>query len=328
MIVSGDVPTLDALQKQMQAIPNEKDLGRKLTLRAQFIDDACRYLNHHLKQSNGIVTPEILQDADALYDVDGFPTKLTALLGYELRELQQALGRFVDVSCERCKQSFTLIEPRRLRGYTEHHEKYCERCRRIVYEQEQLKWKNISETEQQNAAYAVKIDAEIVGTLYPLDHPTYRAKLLAFLQCWQTGDWVKPLVSGPYYTSGAGCCMLCGGEDMYIYITRSIRIPRDSLFLELMEMFDPLPREASKYGYHYEPLDTYHQALWRLPPILYFSAFPDYPLMLRPILCLCDDCGMFVERTHELCDLSDQSKPIIPFDNKRFRSFLIENFSE
>lgn len=316
-----DVPSLDALQAQMQAIKEAKDYGRKAALKAQFFDDARRYLSARLKATDGVVTREILSDADALYDVDGFPTRLAQLLNYDLYDLQEQLGRMVELSCERCKQTFTVIEHRKLRGYTRNFERYCERCRRIVNDLGRLQSQIKSETAQQNAARAVEIDAAIVRTLYPLEHPTYRAKLLAFLHCWQAGEWRKTTL-GFSYDMGATGCMMCGTGNIQVYVTRSIRIQRDSLFAELMDALDPLPREAANYGYRYEPLETYHQALWRLPPIAYFSAFPEYPMMDRPLLCLCNTCGQFFEQTHEGCDLSDQARPVLLLDDDRFRFFL------
>ncbi len=64
-------------------------------------------------------------------------------------------------------------------------------------------------------------------------------------------------------TIGGLGCMICGADDIQIFVTLNDRIAPDSSFADLMKSFDPLPREAVGYGLHYEPLETYHQALWR-----------------------------------------------------------------
>jgi hypothetical protein len=69
MTVRSDAPTLDELREQMQVVRAEKDAGRKATMRAQFFSDARHYLSVRLKGTNGLVTREILNDADALYDI-------------------------------------------------------------------------------------------------------------------------------------------------------------------------------------------------------------------------------------------------------------------
>ena len=188
MTVQSDVPNLDQLQEQMQVIRAEKDAGRKATMQAQFFSDARHYLSVRLKGTNGLVTREVLNDADALYDVDGFPTRLAGILGYDLHDLQDALGREVERSCERCQQSFTVRERRRLGGYTPNSSRYCPRCERIVSQQIQQTWEARSEAAKQNTARVVQVDAAIRRAPNPLEIAIYRAKLLAFLRYWQEGD--------------------------------------------------------------------------------------------------------------------------------------------
>lgn len=188
MTVQSDAPTLDELREQMQIIRAEKDAGRKATMRTQFFSDARHYLSVQLKGTNGLVTREMLNDADALYDIDGFPTRLAGILGYDLHDLQDALGREIERSCERCQQSFTVRERRRLGGYTPNSSRYCPRCERIVSQQIQQTWEARAQTAKQNTARAVQVDAAIRRAPNPLEIAIYRAKLLAFLRYWQEDD--------------------------------------------------------------------------------------------------------------------------------------------
>jgi len=76
------------------------------------------------------------------------------------------------------------------------------------------------------------------------------------------------------------------------------------------QQIDPLPRVAVEFGQHNAPLESFHQALWRLPPAMYFSYFPEYPLFNQPLLILCGPCGRTSAATHQLCDVSHVREPL------------------
>lgn len=310
------MPTLDELQRLGQGVINEKrnpdrSATQPPTLRDQLLEAIQRYLTHRLAETENRVTPEILREIDTIYDTPGVPLSLARMLGYEMYDLQVALGRTVERPCARCNSPFQVVEPRRIGGYTDVPERHCPRCRRFLSEHGKLLRQSAILEAQQNIELAVDVDARLRQTPDPLALRQYRAKLLAFLRYWQAGEWRKTTPNFRY-TPGLAGCMICGAEDIHPFVTYEVQIPQDSLFARLMQQqhVDPLPGTAAKFGQHYQPLETFHQALWRLPPATYFDYFPEYPLLDRPLLMLCEECGYSVEETHQRCDVADVREPL------------------
>lgn len=317
LIMTAPTITLDELQRLGHEVINEKKNSdyrnppEKLKLRNHLLDEVRRYLTHRLTETENRITPEVLHEMDTIYDTPGVPLALAKLLGYEMYDLQVALGRTVERSCARCNKSLQVVEPRKIGGYTKVSQQYCPRCQQFLNEHSKLQRKSRVLTAQQNTMLAVDVDRTLRGTPDPLALRQYRAKLLAFVQYWHTGERQKTMFNFVYKLAFAGC-MICGSEEIHPFVTYQKQIPQNSLFAKLMQhqQIDPLPRMAVKFGLGYEPLETFHQALWRLPPAIYFDFFPEYPLANRPLLILCDECCYSVEETHQLCDVSDVPKPL------------------
>ncbi len=318
MITSTVPPTLAELRQLSQDIVNEqKAAGQKTTEQKNALVDELRaalqrYLADRLGESGNRVTEDILREVDSIYDVPGIPSALAAYLGYErVYDLQEALGRTVERACARCKNPFEIVESRKVGGYKTVYEQHCPRCRRIVREHGKLLRQDEILHAQRNTMRAVDVDALLRKTADPTALPHYRAKILAFLRFWQSGKWQKSADSFTYTPRVVGC-MICGSKEAQPCVTRRIQIPNDSIFAHLMRQaqIDPLPRAAVKFGHHYEQLESFHQALWRLPPATYFNYFPEYPLLDRPLLMLCDACGTTIEATHQHCDVSNVREPL------------------
>lgn len=310
-------PTLDDLQRLGHEVVNEKknpdyrNPSEKLELRGHLLAEIQRYLTHRRGETENRVTPEILHEMDTIYDTPGVPLALAKLLGYEMYDLQVALGRTVERPCARCNKSFQVVEPRKIGGYMRVHGQHCPRCQQFLNEHSKLQRKSEILTAQQNIMLAVDVDTTLRGSPDALALRQYRAKLLAFLRYWQTGERQKTTTKFVYKLGPAGC-MICGSEEIYPFVTYQQQIPQNSLFAELMQQqqIDPLPRMAAKFGHEYQILETFHQALWRLPPAIYFNFFPEYPLTDRPLLMLCEECSYSVEGSHQLCNISDVREPL------------------
>lgn len=318
MTTTTAIPTLAELRQLGQDVVNEQKAGNQKTPEQknapinQMRAALQIYLESRLGESNNRVTADILREVDSMYDIPGIPSVLAAYLGYEaVYELQVDLGRTVERACAHCNNPFEIVEPRKIGGYKEVPEQHCQRCRQIVSEQEKQVRQGKSLQGQRNTMRAVDVDALLRKTADPVALPHYCAKILAFLRYWQAGKWQK-MTPAFVYTPRIVGCMICGGEETYPFVTRQIQIPQGSLFAELMQrqQIDPLPRVAVEFGQHNAPLESFHQALWRLPPALYFDYFPEYPLLDRPLLILCRTCGRTLEATHQLCDVSHVREPL------------------
>ena len=108
-----------------------KDLIAQATKAPEMLHTAVRsYLEGLVREAGGELTPEVLREADWLYDVPGISYTIADALGMSLHELRAALGRQRRITCEDCGQEFTVLELRCKGGYTESKKTRCPQCRR------------------------------------------------------------------------------------------------------------------------------------------------------------------------------------------------------
>lgn len=295
---------LDDLQALAATIAATTDSYERQALQRQYLDGAMIYLRQLLAGSSQQVTADILRAFDALYDVSGMPTRLAEMIGWRLHDLQEALGRNVDLTCERCGTIFTVLETRRLGGYTRSPEIsghgqpiYCRACRRQVWENASQAWQNREDIRRQEIFQRARRDQQIRLANNPLELAFYRGHLQDYLVCWVSGEWTRALLIGDISGVPAGC-MLCGNPDVHAWVTQHNRIDTEDRFIALLQHFDTLPRDCVELGVELANLDTYHQALWRLTPGDYFAYILALPLVAQPLLCLCHSCGWAVDGTH------------------------------
>jgi len=280
------------------------------------LQEAARaYLEARIANAGWELTPEVLREADWLYDAPGTAYTIADALGLSLSELRKALGRTRHVTCEECGRGFAVFEPRRKGGYSRSKETRCEECRRRYWQEQQIEWEAEAARQQYEHLREVEVDAQIVVELAagrdPLALEALRKHLISFALYWIIG---RPM----QYTASLGCplgpgCMICGREPVHLLVItceQANAIPRDSTLWKTLRYYTDYTRSDRHNSVPEEqpawpPLVSLHQALWRMRPHRYFSSVPFFPLRWMPVLLTCADCRRVVAGTHVEIELGD-----------------------
>jgi hypothetical protein len=297
---AGEPIKLDGLRALAATIRAAKDSYERRSLQRDYHTAAISYVRGLLAASGHQVTPDILCAIDALYDIDGTPSRLAKLIGWRLHDLQEALARTVELMCERCHEPFTVAEPRKIGGYTPYgdglgsrRQVYCADCRRRIWEDSSRVWQSQWDARREGVARWASGDHQIRNTSNPLRLSFYREHLRQYLVCWTSGAWTREVWGGEIDGRPAGC-MLCADPDVHLWLTRRNAIDLADPFIALARRLDGLPREGAEVGVPVAPFESYHQALWRLAPDAYFAYALTPPLVELPLLCFCHPCQLTV----------------------------------
>lgn len=292
---------IEHLKNLVFSIQTTLDRDPREAIKYQFYEAVKTYIDEQLVKTKGVVTQDILAEIDTLYDVPGNPSRLADMLGLELKDLQDALGREREVQCIRCQKLYVILERRRIGGYTEISNYTCKNCHKIEWEG--IKNKDAAREAKilQNIHMEAIVDFKIRRANNPLRVLEYKSYLLNYLICWKEGNWEKFTYTASYSFPNIGC-MFCGRQEVFIYVTRNNLMEEGTVFYEIAHQTTNRGSAYKNYGHLFPLLETYHQTLWRLSPDIYFSYFPDYPIIQKPLLCLCLDCGASVESTHVLVE--------------------------
>lgn len=267
-----------------------------------------------LLADEGSITPRILADADQLYEFEGLPKMIAGALSIRPAELQVHLGLKVEVPCEQCQTLIPAVRRRRRGGYSDPDKSYCPSCTSSINSaaiaQGQAR-KQLEEAalQQRRAFYAscLAVDAQLQASDEPLAIPDYANYLQTYLSIWED--------------LGAGC-MICGEQPLFLCVVPDQAVPprltitappRDEMerFQRryLPPLFHCLGVEPNRW-WIYDPSgippslqgeSTIHQVLWRLEPRDYFVVAGDiYPILNRPLLCLCEGCTTAIDDTHTI----------------------------
>ncbi|RLB21950.1 MAG: hypothetical protein DRG71_07665 [Deltaproteobacteria bacterium] len=249
------------------------------------------YFRSLLRESEGVLTPKILQEADWLYDV--ISTRVLAdILGLTTGELKKALARQRVIVCEECGERFTVIEPRCYGGYTESYERFCEECRRRHRLLAREKQRQRELEREKRGQYDAEILSAIEAGRDPLQLEKLHQHLIAYALLWIADHHL--VRSGCKGCLGPGC-MICAQEPVHLLVITKEKAET----LAPSDMFwDTLPSNTHPAYKTWPPLVSVYQALWRLSPRSYFWSAYHFPLKRMPVVLLCDDHLQIVEDTH------------------------------
>lgn len=245
--------------------------------------------------SGGELTPEILAEADRLYDAPGSLVDAIADgLGLTPNELRRTLGKDEQIVCHSCGDTFTVFRRRKKEGYSEPN-RTCPRCRRAERREVNEQFEALREAEE----FRARIDREILASSDPLSHSTLRRHLQRYAELWASGKAYQECpISQLRARLGPGC-MVCGQEPAFMLIARE-EPAADSGFWHVARAYEDLtyslgdgPGEVS-----WSRLATFYQELWRLDPDEYFAEMPHFPLNQMAVVFLCAQHRPLVEDTH------------------------------
>lgn len=309
---------LNDLKQQVELfhrIPAEKRLERE-EIRIKLIKETGVYFREKFIETTGLLTPELISEIDSVYDVPGQPGAIAEALGVTINHVKGFLSKDRVITCAGgCGKSLTIKVQRRLGGYTTLSDwaMLCKKCQQKRQQGRDQTERRQSEILHEEMNQWLEMDNWLSITDQPLDSPLYRDHLYWYYVSWIKGDW-------PYYffssdSSGintelvdAPGCMICGSCHLSLYLIEKKLIPPGSDFYRIVSHLYRHSRHYHEAWDSRKPegvLKTYSQALWTLGPGQYFSNNLGYPLLERPLLILCPECGTLAEANHRVIEFEN-----------------------
>ncbi len=260
------------------------------------------------ERSEGEITDEMLAIADQLYDLPVVKS-LAKALNVSVGTLRYLLGRKITRPCSRCGVTIEAVEKRIKGGYQPIEDsRFCKSCqetmaaersrgRAIQYEKEQQE----TEHRQRMAWFLLSSPLKQVVFL-----PEVKERLLSYGRLWANEreygllyDQAQTLTSCAF---GKGC-MLCGAEEVKLYLTNQNWIPPNSLSAQLKAFLlqDESERQRSSGdspSLEQFPIRTVVQVLWYTWPKVYFVQAALIPILLRPLIMICQKDAYLTTETH------------------------------
>ncbi len=260
-------------------------------LRGNLRDTVVSHFHERLDETKGVITADLKDLADRLYDVPGTAYILADALRFDgIGEVQKLLGRKRIVECVSCDEQIEIFELRKKGGYrkADNWKKTCLSCKK-EQQQEATQHHDIA---VDTINRQIQIDYQLKYVSDPLTVEAYFSKLSTYYSCWAEDELYQYTVS-VVQKIGSGC-MVCDEHsfDLYLLISQS---------LENLEWFDSYAEysvDPPKRRLHssdnivspWSELTTIAQVLWRLEPSSYFVDCSCLPLLKKPLILLCSSC--------------------------------------
>jgi len=303
---------------QVEQLRQENTVQAKVQYQQQreaLLAQIREHFTEQLRQTNGVLTGEILQQADRFY-LPGLATFLAEVLLVEPGELRRLLARKRTLECERCPHPFTVVEPRTTTGYSTSHRRLCDDCQELQTEEYQVDRERAAGDRQR----AVAFDAVLMRKKNPLSLPEFTAHLEMLARYWLDQNIYQACLRDPDRGHGMGLfadilgaypvgggCMVCGATPVRMFWTRDNELPEDYPLAGLLDERERQHEQHHMRHPYYDDLDSEltfpsvvrpAQLAWRLEPQEFFSGIPHFPLRDMPLLLLCDDCASLAQHTH------------------------------
>ncbi len=259
------------------------------------------YFREKMAQSNGLLTAELLEAADRIYDIPSIPSLIADALGISLYDLRLALARRGMGKCEQCGSPLQTTALRSIGGYSSPQPSLCRRCMRAASNENREKWSERNEQEESRHLYRRGVEQRLLGLGDPLSDPDFKKHLQTYAGYWIAGQ-PHHNGSGDYIYEGNGC-MICGQEHaLRLLVALANAFDSDSLFWQRARLIldDREPQWEWEERYPLPVLTSPYQVLWRLKPEHYYDEMPHFPLTQMAFLVLCDRCATRMSETHSI----------------------------
>lgn len=260
------------------------------------------------ESSEGEITEEMLAIADQLYDLP-VVLSLAKALHISAATLRHMLGRKITRPCSRCGIIIEVVEPRIKGGYrTIKDSRFCHSCQETMAAERSRERAIAYEKHQQEAEQRQRMERLLLSL--PLKQavflPEVKDCLLSYGRLWANKreyglfyDQAQTLTSCAF---GKGC-MLCGAEEVKLYLTNQNWIPPNSLSAQLKAFLlqDESERQRSSGdnpSLERFPISTVVQVLWYTWPKVYFVQAALIPILLRPLIMICQKDAYLTTETH------------------------------
>ena len=282
--------------------PNYDDGTRELD------EQVTAYFRERLVQTGGQITPDVLREADQLYDLRGISTVLAEALQLQVYDLQYALGQTQSLKCETCGASFQVHALRRKSGYwlqTLDQKTLCPKCRRAEADDRREDVQSQREVYRTAYLYRRRVDSALGQARDVLAVKDFCDHLLVLRQYWTKGHRAWNYETQQSYSIQG--CMICGEPSPLNVILGQDTIPQDNYFRAIVngvangfwgfEFANPGNSDLEDLP-PLDPPTKVAQVLWRYAPDGFFHHHLRWPVFAMPLVLLCERCTAIVPATH------------------------------